>query len=1111
MSLTTSIDLDDVVNKIHKAASESVTEEDLRIRVESILHSSVLEPLDIPLGRYEYSTKYNTLISGVRIDALHAHVVLEYEKPGSFNQRKNYEHAIQQVKNGIRSHANNVPERFPRYFGVVLDGFKIGFVRYRQRLKDFEVSREPLDVNKSTIARLIEAIIGLRRKALGADELLKDFGPDSGTTKKVIKVFYNRLSNKVTERTSILFNDWKRVFSQVCAYDLDKLKGLEEQYGFQKGKADVEKLLFALHTYLALLMKLLAAEVVSLYLPTMVPSYLRTLEDAYYKGHEELKDELKKLEEGGGIFSQPPLLITNFLEADYFGWYIDEWDKDMADSLALMIRRLADYDPSTTELEPERVKDLFKRLYQNLVPRKIRHDLGEYYTPDWLAELVLNETGFTLEQLNKVREEKKDVFAPLDLRLLDPACGSGTFLVLALARIKEYIEEHWVDKRIALEKIVKNVVGFDLNPLAVMASRANYLIAIGDMLREKNMNEPLEIPVYLADSIMVKQIMTVVGADIYCLNTVAGNFEIPVWIVKRELLDKVLSLIETCARNYTTNEFLDRLQRELKIKVEEAQTLQSLYETISKLEKEGKDRIWLRVLRNSFAPFLKGQFDYIVGNPPWVNWENLADELRPRLKDLYEYYNILPKNQNAQTKVDLSMVFVYRCIDRYLKDGGYLGFLINDAAFKAMAGNGFRKFRISINNVVRPFKVKVIHDLVAIKPFEGASNRTAMFVAKKGEVTKFPILYNKWFKSSGEISQTLPLEDIRKVTKVMRFYAKPLKGYKSSGEVLPLLPLSNKKLFNKLNKVIGKSSYVAHEGASLLPAGVFRVRVLDVSDKYLLIENLAEKARVQKKINKVQTCIERDLVFPMLESADVVKWKVRPKNYCIIPYDLTTGVKVFDESKLKILYPKAYTYFTNFKDQLKQRSDYKSYAKNRLPYYFVYRFSEYTIAPYKVLWNQMGNELAAAVARPVNDPNLGNNKVPIPEHVLAFISTSSEEEAHYICAILNSSITNLVLQSIAKGGKNFATPEFINNIKIERYDPSNPIHKNLVELSKKAHSLACQDRLDELRKVEDEIDKTVAKLYGITDMELKEIQKGLNLLEGQEIVDDDEKERERES
>jgi len=709
---------------------------------------------------------------------------------------------------------------------------------------------------------------------------------------------------------------------------------------------------------------------------------------------------------------------------------------------------------------------------------------------------VLNEVGWTLENFEKVAEEKENVLAPLDLRLLDPACGSGTFLILAIGRLKSYIEEHWIDKKTALRKITKNIVGFDLNPLAVIASRANYLIALGDILRDKGA-EPIEIPVYLADSILVERRQTLIGGT-YVLRTAVGEFTVPISIVEKGLLAKVLSIMEECVRGrYSSNEFKTRLLREIRLEEIETSILVKLFETLSKLEKEGKNRIWIRVLRNSFAPFFVKKFHYVVGNPPWVNWENLAGEFRKMLKELYKEYGILPRNPNAQTKVDLSMIFAYRCMDRYLEDNGYFGFLINDAAFKAIAGNGFRKFKV--RGV--PFKVKVIHDFVAIKPFEGASNRTAMFVAEKGSPIKFPVKYVKWFKLSREgIPQNSPLEEVLKMTRRVNLLAEPLGGYKPYGEVLPFLTLSSKDIFNKLNKVIGRSPYVAHEGANLLPAGIYRVTIIQVTDDLVLITNLAEKAR-KHRVDKIQTFVEKDLIFPILESADVKKWRVSYKSYGLIPHDLLT-TQALPISRLKVEYPKTFAYFTKFEDVLKQRADYKSYGRGRFPYYFVYRFRDYTVSPYKVVWNQMGNKLEVAVATPVTDVYLGTKPI-IPEHVIAFISTESEDEAHYACSILNSSLVNLILQSIAKGGKNFATPEFINMINIQKYDNSNPLHKKLAELSKKAHQLVQQNQEDELTKVEEEIDKIVVQLYDLTGEEFVEIKRCLAILEGEEVEEEE--------
>jgi len=735
------IDVERVAEGIRRVASEAVTEEDLRVGVEYILRCEVIEKLrraegvEIPYSswrppraRYEV-----TLVSGARADALYGHLIIEYERPRSFDTRGGFERAVEQVREYIMDHAE-VEARFPRYFGVVLDGYKIGFVRYRAAVKGFE-SRGPFDVNKSTVAKLVEAIIGLRRRALGAEELLRDFGPESPVARESIRTFYGKLLG-TSARTQMLFEDWRRVFSQVCAYSADKIRGLEEVYGFGRGGADPERLLFALHTYYALIMKLLAAEVASLYVAPKLWSYLKVLEEAYYSGYEKLRDELKELEEGG-IFTR--LGIVNFMEADYFAWYLDEWDEQIARCIMSIVNTLSNYDPSAAELEPERIRDLFKRLYQNLVPKKIRHDLGEYYTPDWLAELVLNEVGWTLETFEKVAQEK-GVLAPLDLRLLDPACGSGTFLVLAIGRLRSYVEEHWIDKGTALKRVVKNIVGFDLNPLAVIASRVNYLIALGDMLREKGA-EPIEIPVYLADSILVERRWTLAGAT-YILKTTVGEFSVPTSVVERGLLAKTLTIIEECVKEgYSLNEFKVRLLKEVNLEENEVSILTELFIILSKLEKEGKNRVWTRVLKNSFAPFFAGNFDYVVGNPPWIAWENLPEDYRERIKSLYYMYGLMPKKLQAKVKLDHSMLFTYVVIDRYLKEGGYFGFLITQTVFVSMAGEGFRKFLLP-NGV--PLKVLKIHDLVELLPFEGAQNRTSMFILKKGEKTSFPIPYIKW-------------------------------------------------------------------------------------------------------------------------------------------------------------------------------------------------------------------------------------------------------------------------------------------------------------------------------------------------------------------------------
>lgn len=127
----------------------------------------------------------------------------------------------------------------------------------------------------------------------------------------------------------------------------------------------------------------------------------------------------------------------------------------------MLARSLSDFEPTTQTLRPEEARDSLEKLYQYLVPKQLRHDLSEYYTPDWIAERLLNQLGYDGNP---------------DTRLLDPACGSGTFLTLALARVREKMELELWDRdprrrEMRARKVLHSVVGFDLNPFAVIAGQ----------------------------------------------------------------------------------------------------------------------------------------------------------------------------------------------------------------------------------------------------------------------------------------------------------------------------------------------------------------------------------------------------------------------------------------------------------------------------------------------------------------------------------------------------------------------------------------------------------------------------------------------------------------
>ena len=165
-------------------------------------------------------------------------------------------------------------------------------------------------------------------------------------------------------------------------------------------------------------------------------------------------------------------------------------------------------------------------------------------------------------------------------------------------------------------------------------------------------------------------------------------------------------------------------------------------------------------------------------------------------------------------------------------------------------------------------------------------------------------------------------------------------------------------------------------------------------------------------------------------------------------------------------------------------------------FYTMYGIGEYTFAPYKVVWKRMANDLEALVLSTVETP-IGEKDV-IPTDTTSLIPFKSEEEAHYVCAILNSSPVRFCVRSYSSAGRGFGAPSIVKHFVIPKYEWRNEGHRELSSLSKNAHVLARRyykqkdlEVRDEMRKVEEEIDKTVAGLYGIADEELEEVRKAL--------------------
>ncbi|SRR6266571_653185 len=1056
-----------IAERIRAAANSAANEADFRRDVAREI-DNFAKSANIELHqRDEY-----TVASG-RADTVYNRLVVEYKRPGVLaktNNKKPNLDAIEQIVDYVQDVARVEGQRIERMAGVILDGVFYIFLRFYSGTHTVD---DPVEVNEQSTEQFLKYLVSLSAGvAVIPENLVKDFGTQHVRTQKAIRALYDVLESTEDDLTSKLFEQWQIYFSEVAGYEpgsqdlavTSPLSSLAATLGIRSRRIDPSRLIFAVHTYFALLMKLVAWLAVSPYMTELGVSFGRLAS----LSREALQGELSKLERGG-VF-RDYVGIRNFLEGDFFTWYLHSWREEVFDAVRYVIVRLADYDPGTLELNPEQTRDLLKKLYHYLLPREIRHDLGEYYTPDWLAELTLNRlTGI----------EPTDRFEGDSLkRILDPACGSGTFLVLAIKAIRKRCRNDLIDESETLRRILANVVGMDLNPLAVIAARTNYLLAIKDLLPHRQ--DDIEIPVYLADSILVpSKPHSISEFGTYQLRTAVGSFGIPDKLATRENVAKLIALVDECVHSdYSVQSFLSRCRMELGLHDDElashTTTLQGLYGRILELHHAGQNGIWSTIIKNAFAPLFIGRFDYVIGNPPWINWQSLPRQYREETKPLWEYYGLLRGHEAerralGRSKREVATLFTYVALHRYAKQDGTLAFVITQSVFKSDASSGFRRFQLPNEE---PVKVRHVDDLVELQPFENAANRTAVLVVSRTGSTKYPIPYTLWQRiKRGFIPYEASLSDVVDRSSRSRLTAVPLDRHKVMSPWLTL----PEDLVDVARKIIGRSHYIAYESANTGGAnGIFwLVQSGQRSDGLLLVTNYAEGAKAQ--LDTVNTAIEHDLVFTLIRGRDVDRWQAAPSLSVIVPY-FSSPFSPVSVNQMQEKYPKLYAYLKHFEKALRNRKDLMAQGLMKRHAFYLYGgVSDYTFSSYKVVWKYIASDMIAAVVGPGPD-----GRPTITDHRLMMVPTESEEEAHFVCALLNSSPCRLVVKAYVIGTQ--ISTHVLDNISIPKYDPGNALHREMALLSARAHTH--KSKRDAMA---DQIDESAAKLWLVTSEELRDI------------------------
>lgn len=410
--------------------------------------------------------------------------------------------------------------------------------------------------------------------------------------------------------------------------------------------------------------------------------------------------------------------VRNMVEDDFFHWIHRPGPAEvLMPSWEALIEQLRTYDLTRID------QDILKGVYQDLVDPKDRHELGEYYTPEWLCEKVtdatLPPTGFH--------------------SVLDPSCGSGSFLRAAIAHMLAANPK--ADPELALEKIIGGVAGIDIHPLAVTIARATYLLAIQKLLKP---GTPVQVPVYMADALFVPR---EVGA-LFAGTSMEVNFEdkrvvFPASIVKDpELFDAGIHAATKVAEDHaktraeshkTLAVYIKRHAVALHTHPDGEKMTAALWDFADKLAaliRADRDSIWSFIVRNTFRPaMLAGRFDFILGNPPWLSYRYISDpEYQERVKQLaVGHYQIAPPDQHLLTQMELATLFLVHVLQRYGTKTARLGFVMPRSILSAAQHTNWRtrQYRNATSTL------DAYWDLMDVRPLFNVPT-CAVFASNKG-------------------------------------------------------------------------------------------------------------------------------------------------------------------------------------------------------------------------------------------------------------------------------------------------------------------------------------------------------------------------------------------
>ena len=614
-------------------------------KVRSLIYDLLVDGLGAPSTEIQFERKLPEVHG--RTDALLGRTVLEFKS----DLRNEIADAEEELARYLDQRESETGHRF---VGVATDG--ADFLAYELRRGKLTRLRSQFSL-RSELRKRGEQVIEAGHALLAWLSAFLTLRPELAPDPKAIRQELGRESIAYDIARSRLEALWSEV-KDLPDVRLKRELGAE-RLGLVYGTSVDDDALFFQHSYLTIVAKTMATLILGAELPASA-------------------DLLS-----GKIFQDAG--IGGVVESDFFDWVLAaSGSEDLIHRISAQVARFRLGDIK---------HDVLKGLYESLIDPEQRHYLGEYYTPDWLAQKVCD-----------------CVFdRPLEQRALDPSCGSGTFLFHSVRRFLEAADAAKISNREALQRCTERIFGIDVHPVAVINARVTYLLAMGEARLHDH--PTLSIPVYLGDSLQWDTEEVLTGQTVHVRVPAQGPEEdkdpakvphltFPIRLASNPalfdaVLNEMLRLSEQKAPCAALENWIGQ-RTESEIPPDMRATLVSTYKNLRRLRAERRNHIWGYVARNLSRPVwlatVGQKVDIIIGNPPWLAYRDMSAEMQRRLRAECAERTLWAGGKVA-THQDISAYFFARCVELYIKKNGVIAMVL---PYATMTRQQYRGFRIGV-------------------------------------------------------------------------------------------------------------------------------------------------------------------------------------------------------------------------------------------------------------------------------------------------------------------------------------------------------------------------------------------------------------------------------